>query len=355
MGHKIGGCGVTWDRVNGTSLEVACDESGSDGENLTGGNTDVFAHASVRLPEEFAAAQVREIRGRIRSPAEEYKANHLLREKHRAVLEWLLSESGPLYGHAHVHLVEKAFFVVDRTARLLLDDPEPAAALFVEGPRTFTETEWRDFLAAANRLLRVRSAEGPEEPVEAFFRTVDALLWAYSGTPAADVLTRLATERSRAVAYRDGIDAAGAPLVPLLNPLLPSVLRTAAHWSRGGRPVRLAHDRQNMLTPERIAWIERAARREGIGLAGLRLVVSRYDARVQLADFLAGIARSVASDELNGRGDPALSRLLRPYTGASAVWGDTRSWARLGPASPPESGNPVADSEGGTTSINSLA
>ncbi|MFJ8106210.1 hypothetical protein [Streptomyces sp. NPDC096132] len=342
MGHKIGGSGVTWDRVNGTSLEVACDESGSDGENLTGGNTDVFAHASVRLPAEFAAAQLRDIRGRIRSPAEEYKATHLLREKHRAVLEWLLSESGPLYGHAHVHLVEKAFFVVDRTAGLLLDSAEAAGPLFREGRRTFTETEWRDFLAAANRLLRVRAGEGPEEPVGAFFRTVDTLRHRYSGTRAADILERCAAERSRAVAYRDGIGAAGPPLVPLLNPLLPAILRTAAHWSRGGRPVRLAHDRQNMLTPERIAWIEDAAGREGIGLAGLRLVVARDDARVQLADFLAGIARSIASDELNGRGDPPLSALLRPYTGGASVWGDEPSWARLNPAAA-ESGGPATD------------
>lgn len=132
------------------------------------------------------------------------------------------------------------------------------------------------------------------------------------------------------------------------------MLRTAAYWSRGGRPVRLAHDRQNMLTPRRIAWIERAARREGIALTGLRLVVARDDARVQLADFLAGIARSIASDELNGRGDPALTALLRPCTGASAVWGDARSWALLRPAAT-ESGHPGTDSKGPATGANTLA
>jgi hypothetical protein len=56
-------------------VEVTCDESGSNGENLTGGNTDVFAHAGVPLPVEWAAARVRGIRDRIRSPAEAYKAN----------------------------------------------------------------------------------------------------------------------------------------------------------------------------------------------------------------------------------------------------------------------------------------
>jgi len=66
-------------------------------------------------------------------------------------------------------------------------------------------------------------------------------------------------------------------------------------------------------------------------LQGLRLVDSRGDARVQLADFLAGIARVIASDELNERGDPHLTALLRPYVGASSVRGDDRSAALLLP------------------------
>ncbi|MFI6034989.1 hypothetical protein ACIBBD_12645 [Streptomyces sp. NPDC051315] len=338
---------MTWDQVNGTSLadasavrEVACDESGSDGENLTSGNTLVFAHASVRMPVEEAAGHVREIRDRIRSPAEEYKANHLLREKHRAVLEWLLAPEGPLYGRAYVHLVEKAFFVVDRAADLLLGDAEAAVTLFRGGPRTFRAPQWREFLAAANRLLRVRAEGEPEAPVEEFFLTVDRLRHTYPGTACADVLRRLAAARPRALSYRAALRDGPAPLVPVLNPLLPSVLRTAAHWSAGGHRVLLTHDRQNMLTPERIAWIEDSARRQGIGLVGLRLVVARSDARVQLADFLAGIARKVASDELNGEGDPPLTALLRPYTGPGAVWGDERSWARLGPVA--EDGGPWA-------------
>ncbi|MFD7137092.1 hypothetical protein [Streptomyces sp. NPDC059894] len=38
----------------GAAEDIACDESGSDGENLTGGNTPVFAHASVRMPKPSA-------------------------------------------------------------------------------------------------------------------------------------------------------------------------------------------------------------------------------------------------------------------------------------------------------------
>ncbi|MFI2433458.1 DUF3800 domain-containing protein [Streptomyces sp. NPDC018693] len=325
---------MTGNHVNGTTtasgagvLVVACDESGSDGENLTGGNTDVFAHGSVSMSVESAAAQVREIRDRIRSPAEEYKANHLLREKHRAVLEWFLSSSGPLPDQAHVHLTEKAFLVVDRAVDLLLGEPGAAVVLYREGPAALGPEGWRAFLEAANRLLRVRH-DG--DPVEAFFRTVDTLP-VDPATGAGAVLARIAAARARADAYRAGIPEGAAVLVPVLNPLLPAVVHTAAHWTTDGRRVELVHDRQNILTDERIEWIRRTARDRGIGLAGLRLVAAREDPRVQIADFLAGIARKVASDELGGRGDERLTALLRPYVGAGSVWGDAASWARLAP------------------------
>ncbi|MET8570803.1 hypothetical protein [Streptomyces sp. NPDC004783] len=323
----------------GAFLEVACDESGSDGENLTGGNTDVFAHASVCLPVARAAGAVREIRDRIRSPASEYKANHLLRVKHRAVLEWLLAPSGPLHGHAHVHLTEKAYFVVDRTAALLLGDPAEALPLFREGRRGFGADGWREFLTTANRLLWVRGdGDGSgERAVEAFFRTVDALLRAGPPSGAAAVLGRLAAARGRAAAFRAGLTA-GPVTIPVLDPLLPAVVATAAYWSAAGRPVRLVHDRQNTLTPERIAWIEERARAGGVRLDGLRLVHARLDARIQLADFLAGIARSIASDVLDGGGDAVLTGLLRPYLDPASVWGDEGSWLRLAGGPPPAGG-----------------
>jgi hypothetical protein len=308
-------------------LEVVCDESGSDGENLTGGNTDVFAHGSVSMPVEVAAAYVQEVRDRIRSPATEYKANHLLREKHRDVLEWLLSPAGPIDGHAHVHLTEKAYFVVDRAVDLLLGDGagDEALALYRQGRRVFGEERWRAFLDGANRLLRVRTNGDADGPVDGFFRTVEELRHAYPGT---DVLARLASARPRAEAYRARL-AVGPPLIPVLNPLLPAIVHTVAHWSAGGRPVRVVHDRQNMLTEARIAWIEEQAVRAGIGFAGMELVQASWDPRILLADFLAGIARKLASDELNGRADPALIALLRPFVGRTSVWGDERSWASL--------------------------
>ncbi|CAM5502812.1 hypothetical protein SALBM217S_07569 [Streptomyces griseoloalbus] len=95
--------------------------------------------------------------------------------------------------------------------------------------------------------------------------------------------------------------------------------------------MRLVHDRQNLLTPERIAWIEETARRSGVTLAEVRLVVARDDPRVQLADFLAGIARKAAGDALRGSGDAGLAALLRPYVDPASGWGRRPYGAGAGP------------------------
>jgi hypothetical protein len=86
----------------------------------------------------------------------------------------------------------------------------------------------------------------------------------------------------------------------------------------------------------RIAQLEELINEAGVGhssgarLAGLTLVDSTSDPRVQLADILAGVARKIASDELNERGDARFTALLRPYVDRFSIWGDDRSWALLG-------------------------
>src|SRR5262245_30124156 len=134
----------------GRLVEVACDESGSEGEKLIGGETDVFAHASVVLSAESAAECVRDTRARIGSTAQEYKANHLLRTKHRAVLKWLLESSGPIYGSAHVHLTDKAFFVVGKIIEVIGAEEADAATLYRDGPRVLGREQWQDLLEAFN-------------------------------------------------------------------------------------------------------------------------------------------------------------------------------------------------------------
>jgi hypothetical protein len=47
-------------------VEIACDESGYEGEKLIGATTDVFAHAGVRLDPESAIRCMQELRNRAR-------------------------------------------------------------------------------------------------------------------------------------------------------------------------------------------------------------------------------------------------------------------------------------------------
>jgi hypothetical protein len=310
--------------------EIACDESGSEGEKLVGGNTDVFAHAGVCLSRAAAAEIVLEARSRIASPAVEYKANHLLREKNRAVLEWFLGPDGPIYGVAHVYLVDKAFFLIGNLMDVLLGE-EVAATVYQEGPRTFTAPRWQAFLEAANDLMRPnRRPPIPQTAVEdVFFGLVDVM--AVAPGRLGGILERLRKARPEAEAFRARLFD-DPHSIRALDPLIPAIVRTVSYWTADGRPVAIVHDEQPALTQRRIAGIQEFRGQ----LASLRMVDSQSDERVQVADYLAGVARKIASEELNGRGDARLTALLRPYVDAGSIWADERSGSLLGVQGKPD-------------------
>ncbi|MFC4116436.1 hypothetical protein [Nonomuraea zeae] len=325
-------------------LEIACDESGAEGEKLVGGNTDVFAHAGVGMDMPAAAGCIAELRARAPSPVSEYKANHILREKHRAALKWLLGPAGPVLGQVHVFLADKPFFAVGKLVELLAEDTgdrlpgiglraDPqiramAVDLYREGPAAFGAGRWTAFLDSFNYLLRAKNGQGITTSVEDAFRLVGDLRG--TGGRAGAIVEELWRARPRVESFRERL-LADPHVFPALDPLIPGIVNAVAFWGRGGRPVSVVHDRQTTLTDERIAQL-----REILGerrLAGLRLIESSLDARVQVGDVMAGVARKIASDELAGRGDPQLTALLRPYVDAQSIWGDDRSWAALHPRS----------------------
>jgi hypothetical protein len=259
-------------------MEIACDESGYEGEKLVGSLTPAFAHGSVRLATAVAADCVAELRARIRSPATEYKANHLQREKHRPVLEWFLSPSSPVFGNARVFVVDKAAFLAAKLTEVLGSPVDLSSAAV---------------LRAANDLLRAKA--GPEV-VDAFF--------AVASFPAGT--------HARAEAYRAGLPAD----LPTLDLLFPAVARAVEMWSGPDRPVWIVHDRQKTLSPERVAVL---TDRLGGRLAGLTLVGAERDPRVQLADIMAGTVRKILEAEWAGHGDPRLTALARPFLDPASV------------------------------------
>jgi hypothetical protein len=224
--------------------EIACDESGYEGEKLIGSTTRLFAHASVAVTD--PAAVLAELRARIRSPATRYKANHLLREKHRAVLAWFLGTDGPMLGNGHVFLLDKARFVREKFVGVFGFDPPD--------------------LLAANDVLRVRSA-APPPPFAAAFRA-----WLLE-----DPIGR-----------------------SVLDPLVPAIEAAVAHWG----PVAIAHDRQTRLPPRRLDIL-----RARCPVLGFRFLDAESHPQIQLADILAGTVRAItetADDELRHLAAPSL-------------------------------------------------
>ena len=280
----------------GAVVEIACDESGFSGTNLLDPATPVITHASVDLATEEAAALIARLRSRFRFSPHELKSGQFLRRPQAGeALDWLLTA---LAGRAHVHVIDKEFFLVTRIVDLLLAEPSyaagtrlseehrPAAAALYRAGHAAAGHEWAVFLSAFVELARVKRRHPADRAIERFLHARDAL----GGLP--DGLTR---ERARALVARD--DAVPPPLEPLLPALAETVLfwsdATNAGTSAGPRQVLVVHDEQSALTADRLTRLGRAlADRSGRSpLAGLVMVDSRDDPRVQVADLLAGVAR----------------------------------------------------------------
>ena len=304
-------------------VEVACDESGLEGEKLVDGCTDVFCHASVALTVGEAEECMGTLRRMIRSPAVEYKAFHLQREKHRDALEWFLGAGGPIHGRANAFLVDRTYLLllacVDRLTAVASSPPDAAAALY-RAHRADT-ARWAPFLGTLNDLMR-SGPVGASADTAVLVAQAGALARDEPPGPARHVLDLLGT-------HHTGLDAAlraetdPDPTHPhALDPLIPAVVRAVDRW---GGAVTVIHHTQRRLTDDRIARIAEVRP----ALRGVRLADPLADLRVQVADLLAGVTRKAASDELAGHGDVPLTALLRGYVDRASLWCDQESWARL--------------------------
>ena len=325
------------DVIAARHIEIACDESGFSGGNLVGEQNQVFAHASVRMEPDDARNLVDSLLQQIGAHGSgEYKAAELLRSRHRPVLKWLLGPSSPIRGNAYVHLTDTRFFVLARVLDVLLGDEivsgtscpgedartrERAITLYRSGEQNYGTLRWQEFLTLAANIFRTNNRWLPKTPVPLFYAAVDALAQTHAASDVHAVITLLPSTRPIAEAMRAS-HLQNPKLTPLLEPLIPALTRAVHFWGSRAEVVSVVHDEQSALTPERIGDIAKtfAASRPGRQLEGVRLVDSRGDARVQLADFVAGIARRLAGDKLNDRQDAELIGLLVPFINPESVW-----------------------------------
>jgi Protein of unknown function (DUF3800) len=320
------------DGVGGAVVEIACDESGFSGTNLLDPATPVFTHASVDLDVDEAVELIRALRSGFRWALNEFKSGQFLRGPRAGeALEWLLAA---LSGRAHVHLVDKEYFLVTRIVDLFLVEPSyaagtrltqdhrPAALTLYRAGRAGGR-DWSVFLAAFVKLVRTKRRYQPDRSVmERFFQARDSLTGVGLGAEAEGVLEGLSRTRVWAVLTRLAHDDRSIP--PPLEPMLPALAETVLFWSGGQRQVLVIHDEQSALTASRLRRLQQvltegadssAADAHEAGapparvspLAGLVTVDSRDDPRVQVADLLAGVARRSPTIGDDGLLQPFLS------------------------------------------------
>jgi hypothetical protein len=319
------------DVVAGAVVEIACDESGFSGSNLLHPATPVITHASVDLHAGEAVELIAALRSGVRS-LEEVKSGQFLRGPGAG--EALDGFLAALSGRAHVHLVDKEYFLVTRIADLFLAEPSYAAgtrlsqdhrpaALALYRARRSAGADWGVFLAAFVELVRTKRRREPDRRLlDRFFRARDALARDGLGAQAEGVLDELSRTRVWAVLTRLTSDDRSIP--PPLEPMLPALAETVLFWSGGQRQVLVIHDEQSALTAGRLRRLQQVLA-DGAGLpaaggdeagasparvsplAGLVTVDSRDDPRVQVADLLAGVARRWPEPVDDGPLQPFLS------------------------------------------------
>jgi hypothetical protein len=318
--------------VGSAVVEIACDESGFSGSNLLDARTPVFTHASIDLRIDEAGELIEALRSGFQRSLSEFKSGPFLRGPQAGeALDWLLAA---LSGRAHVHVVDKEYFLVTRIVDLFLVEPSYAAgtrltqdhrpaALSLYRAGRACGRDWGVFLAAFVELVRTKKRRQPERSVvQRFFQARDSLAGTGLGADAEAVLDGLSRTRVRAVLTRLAHDDESIP--PPLEPMLPALAETVLFWSRGQRQVLVIHDEQSALTASRLRRLQQvltdggnpsaadghAGRQPPLRvspLAGLVTVDSRDDPRVQVADLLAGVARRSADIGDDGPLQPFLS------------------------------------------------
>jgi hypothetical protein len=275
-------------------VEIACDESGFSGSNLLDPALPVMTHASVDLTMPEAAEVLAVLRSRLGRRCE-YKANQLLRSEQRPAAEWFLHT---LRGRAHVHVVDKTGYVAARVLELFTEEPSYGAATSLGQDHTGAVLALRGrtrFLAAFVDLTRTKRIRLiGHDAIDRFFATMPA------DVPALRDVTRARVDE---VVARLIDEDPSFP--PPLEPMVPALAETLLFWSAGKRSVAVVHDEQSALTRSRGArlgtFLAETVSPAPPPLRSFLQVDSRDDARVQVADLLAGIAR---------RGTPGVNALL---------------------------------------------
>ncbi|PYD00816.1 hypothetical protein B4U78_008815 [Microbacterium esteraromaticum] len=305
---------------------IACDESGAEGENLMASNHPVFVHGSVNVGLEEANELAAWMKAETGSQASEIKSKTMLSLGNRGALFDLLRR---LDGRANMYFVEKSYFVTAKMVSLFIAWPallngEDIAAdgsgreltdrLHSKAPKALGIDRWNALLHSCNQLLRSYLREGTVRPTTApFLAALDDARVHCADVDVRVILESMWMARDLAEEYQ----SAGRVALRELDPMAGSLVAVAMTWALrlNDAPFEFLIDRYSLLTEEGLTAIADATR-EDLSLGGfdfpradlraLRMTDSRLDARVQIADIIAGVGREVARLAMTGDFDNQL-------------------------------------------------
>lgn len=334
---------------NAGPVEIACDESGSDGENLVKGGSRVFALGSTDLVMEEAREVMADLRAATGFAGNELKSSTLLKSKYLAVTLGVFGPGGALDGRAKVFLVDKWYMAVCKIVDLVIEEHaysngiqlhvtgdarRIAINLFREGPRAFHIEDWNRLLSEFVSFVRSTQRRGTKTTLEELLTTIDDLRLRARRNRVSTAMTMLWEGRAQLESYSSG--PVDEDQLRTLDPIIPAVFETARAWHDAtDLPIQLIHDRQGVLTVATRDVLKQLGAHPhpefpfAVPLQGIELVDSRDDPRVQVADLVAGLGCSAGREALRGKLNDSVADVVRPAIAAKSLWADDVSWQRL--------------------------
>lgn len=289
---------------------VACDESGSDGEQLLNGGP-YFVYAAVAVNDREAGLIVERLRAVTGAKAPELKFKDFKgRPGRREALRRLWGEEGALHGRCWAFVLEKEYAAVAKVIDLLLEEQAFAAGIDLHaghqaatlartlrqhGRRALGTEGFEQLMAAFIAFASVRG-RGDDQARETFFDHLEKAWASSTRRNVSDILMALRATRLQATTLHDAENPDA-----MLELIVSSVAQAARWWGGQLGPVSVLTDEQPALTDDALANIARVVR-DGLGptpssqqpRVDLRTLVRGDSAKhpsIQLADLLAGAVR----------------------------------------------------------------
>jgi hypothetical protein len=253
-----------------------------------------------------------------------------------------------LRDHARINLVDKAYMAVAKVIDLVIEEDahargvdlytnrkvrEMALTLFRDGPRAFGVQRWHklldDFVSYVRRTQRV----GIKTTELELLQTIDDLRLRNTRRRVTEIMQLLWQGRVYLTQYGRDQQRGGART---LDPLIPAVVSTAKAWHQQHRlPIEILHDKQAALNDQAVREIFDGAKYPwpwmgaNVPIVAIEQADSRHDARVQVADLIAGVGAWLAAQALQGTLGEDIAAPFRPLVVAESLWADAESWKLL--------------------------